>query len=318
MTYNLLTVDPVGPEIVALALAGCLGIAVGDVDVADSDGDPDLRNWDAPVSCEYRAVQGDVAWSLDVYAQEHVADQPPESDLAAGFAKAAMTTVLFPAEEAPPSAYWAVTPEGVLTRARLELSDDEPPLYAITAVEAPVPQLPGATVTRFAEIVREQRPDTPVAWAFAASVEKVRQAASGLARLSLDDGTGSPVWTAKGNLVAWERGITQMESGWAPSGWYPAGLYRERLESRDELAGIGAHLPRDVTELLDEALEQLDRRFAAATEDDPAGSLRRELTGSSAEQTPVGWWWHRRPNPAPWEQACPLPGSVVKSKEINR
>lgn len=103
--------------------------------------------------------------------------------------------------------------------------------------------------------------------------------------------------------MAWERAITQMESGWAPSGWYPAGLYRERLESRDELAGIGAHLPRDVTELLDGAVEQLDGRFAAATEDDPAGSLRRELTGGSVEQTPLGWWWHRRPNPAPWEQA---------------
>ncbi|WP_328763030.1 MULTISPECIES: hypothetical protein [unclassified Streptomyces] len=301
MTYNLLTIDAVSPEVMALALAGCLGIAVGDVDVADSDGDPDLRNWDAPVSCEYRAVRGDVAWSLDVYAQEEAADQPPEADVAAGFAKAVMTTVLFPAEEAPPSAYWAVTPEGLLTRARLELSDDEPPFYEVTAVEAPVPQLPRATVTRFAEIVREQRPDTPVAWAFAASVVKVRQAASGLARLSLDDGTGSPVRTAKGNLVVWERVITQMESAWAPSGWYPAHLYRERLESRDELAGIGARLPRDVTELLDEALEQLDGRFVAATEDDPSGSLRRELAGGSSEQTPVGWWWHRRPNPAPWE-----------------
>ncbi|MFJ5632635.1 hypothetical protein ACIQF5_08280 [Streptomyces goshikiensis] len=303
MTYNLLTLDAVSPEVMALALAGCLGIAVGDVDVADSGGDPDLRNWDAPVSCEYRAVHGDVAWSLDVYAQEHVADQPLESELATGFAQAAMTTVLFPAEEAPPSAYWAVTPEGLLTRARLELSDDEPPLYEVTAVEAPVPQLPRATVTRFAEIVREQRPDTPVAWAFAASVDKVRQAASGLARLSLDDGTGSPVWTAKGNLVVWERVITQMESAWAPSGWYPADLYRERLESRDELAGIGARLPRDVTELLDAALEQLDGRFIAATEDDPSGRLRRELTGVSAEQARVGWWWHRCPNPAPWEQA---------------
>ncbi|MFF1495559.1 hypothetical protein [Streptomyces sp. NPDC058304] len=86
MTYNLLTVDAVSPEAMAAALAGCLGIAVGDVEVADPDGDPDLRNWDAPVSCEHRAVHGDVAWSLDVYAQEHVADQPLESDLAARFA----------------------------------------------------------------------------------------------------------------------------------------------------------------------------------------------------------------------------------------
>ncbi|WP_405702402.1 hypothetical protein [Streptomyces sp. NBC_00069] len=303
MTYNLLTVDPVSPETMAVALAGCLGVAVGDVETADPDGDPDLRNWEAPVSCEYRAVRGEVAWSLDIYAQEHVADQPLESDLAAGFAKAAMTTVLFPAEEAPPSAYWVVTPEGLLTRARLELSDDEPPLYEVTAVEAPVPRLPRAIVTRFAEIVREQRPDTPVAWAFAASVEKVRQAAAGLARLSLDDRTGSPVWYVKNNLVVWERVITQMECGWAPSGWYPADLYRERLEARDELAGIGARLPGDVTELLGRALEPLDRRFAAATEEDPSGSLRRELTGVCAEQVAGGWWWRRRPNPTPWEKA---------------
>ncbi|MFJ3516441.1 hypothetical protein [Streptomyces sp. NPDC090131] len=293
MTYNLLTIDAVSPEAMALALAGCLGIAGGDVDVADADadGDPGLRNWDAPVSCAYRTVRGDVARSLDVHAQEGAAGRPAEADVAAGFAKAVMTTVLFPAGEAPPSAYWAVTPEGLLTRARLELSDDEPPLYEVTAVEAPVPQLPRATVTRFAEIVREQRPDTPVARAFAASAERMGQA------------DGSPVRTAEGSLVVWERVITQMESAWAPSGWYPADLYRERLEARDELAGIGDRLPREVTELLAEALEQLDRRFAAATEDDPSGSLRRELAGASAERAPAGWWWHRRPNPAPWEKA---------------
>ncbi|MFJ4780734.1 hypothetical protein [Streptomyces sp. NPDC088762] len=302
MTYNLLTVDAVSPESMAVALAGCLGVAVSDVEVADSDGDFELRNWDAPVSCEYRGVRGDVAWSLDIYAQEQVSDQPLEPDLAAQFAKAVATTVLFPAEEAPPSAYWAVTPEGLLTRARLELSADEPPIYMIPAVEAPVPQLPRAAVVRFAEIVREQRPDTPVAEDFTSSVERVRRAASELSRLSLDDGVGSPIWSARNKLVVWERVIRQMESGWAPSGWYPADLYRERLEARDALVGISAHLPREVTELLDKALEELDRQFAAATEEDPSGSLRRELTGAS-EQTSVGWWWHRRPVPVPWEQA---------------
>lgn len=81
-----------------------------------------------------------------------------------------------------------------------------------------------------------------------------------------------------------------------------SGLYRERLEARDELAGIGGRLPREVTELLGEALEELDRRFAAATGEDPSGSLRRELTGASAARTPVGWWWQRCPDPTPWEQ----------------
>ncbi|MFJ3959790.1 hypothetical protein OG444_24585 [Streptomyces sp. NBC_01232] len=286
-----------------LALAGCLGIPVGDVDVADSDGDPDLRNWDAPVSCEYRAVYGDVSWSLDIYADANVADQPLESDLAARFAKAAATTVLFPASESLPSAYWLVTQEGLLTRARLELSDDEPPLYSITAVEARVSQLPRATVTRFAEIVREQRPETPVANGFEASVQRMRKSASEQTRLSLDDSTGSPVWSAKDNLVAWERGIVQMESDWAPSGWYPAELYRERLEARDALADLGRRLPGGVNVLFSEALEQLDSRFAAATVEDVAGLLRGELLGASVEQTVAGWWWHRRPDPVPWEQA---------------
>ncbi|MEV0276323.1 hypothetical protein AB0I22_08065 [Streptomyces sp. NPDC050610] len=300
MTYNLLTVDAVSPETMAVALAGCLGIAAGDVEVADPDGDPDLRNWDAPVSCEYRAVHGDVAWSLDIYVQDEAADQPLEPEVAARFAKATATTVLFPAEEAPPSAYWAVTPEGLLTRARLELSDEEPPLHEITAVEAAVPQLPKAVVTRFAEIVREQKPATPVAEAFAATVEQVRQAASGLARYSLDDGIGSPIWSAKDNLTVWERFVRQLESGWAPSGWYPADLYRERLEARDELAGIGARLPHEVAEPLGKALTELDSRFAAATEEDLSGSLRRELSGPSADQAAVGWWWRRRPEPVPW------------------
>ncbi|OEJ33509.1 hypothetical protein BGK67_21180 [Streptomyces subrutilus] len=300
MTYNLLTVDFISPETMAVALAGCLDIAVGDVDVADADGDPGLRNWDAPVSCEYRPVFGDVTWSLGIYADERVADQPLEPDLAARFAKAAATTVLFPAPEAPPSAYWVVTQEGILTRARLELSDEDPPLYTVTAVEAPVPRFPHATVTRFAEIVREQRPDTPVADGFAASVERVRQSAAEPTRAALDDVTGSPVWSAKDNLVAWERVIAHMESGWAPSGWYPAELYRERLEARDALADISSRLPRDLTPLLDEALERLDRRFAAATAEDDAGLLRRELADASSTGNSTGWWWSRRPEPAPW------------------
>ncbi|MGW9073354.1 hypothetical protein ACWGQT_28415 [Streptomyces yangpuensis] len=66
--------------------------------------------------------------------------------------------------------------------------------------------------------------------------------------------------------MAWERFIVQMESGWAPSGWYPPELYRERLEARDLLADLGSRLPAEVTALLDEALQQLDTRFAAAAD----------------------------------------------------
>ncbi|MFE1900850.1 hypothetical protein [Streptomyces yangpuensis] len=291
--YSLLTVDAVGPDTMVLALAGCFAVAVGDVDVAGADGDPDDRTWDAPVSCEYRAVFGDVAWSLDVYADGHVAEPPLEPDLAVSFAGAVGTTVLFPASEAPPGAYWAATPEGLLTRARLEFSDDEPHRRRVTAVEAPVARFPRATVTRFAEIVREQRPATPLADAFAAAS----------ARTALDDSTGSPVWSARSNLVAWERGIVQMESGWAPSGWYPAELYRERLQARDALADIAGRLPAEVAVLFGETLERLDGRFAAATEEDATGILRKELLGVAFPgRVPGGWWWHRRPDPVPWEQ----------------
>lgn len=160
-------------------------------------------------------------------------------------------------------------------------------------------QLPRAVVTRFDEIVREQKPDTPVAAAFAVSVERVRQAASILRRLALDDNAGSPVRVAQDDLVVWERLVRQLECCWAPSGWYPADLYRERLEARDELAAIGARLPPEITDLLGKALEELDSRFVAANEEDPSGSLRRELTGLPAKDASASPWWLRRPDPRP-------------------
>ncbi|PWK70414.1 hypothetical protein BCL76_105368 [Streptomyces sp. CG 926] len=289
--YHLLTVDALDPQVMAAALARCFGVAVADVGVAHADADAELRDWTAPVLCTYDVCFGDLARSLDVYAQHQVADQPAESEVAARFAKAAGTTVLFSAVEAYPSAYWAATPEGLLTRVRLEPSDDEPPLLTVDSAEAPLPQLPHAVVERFAEIVREQRPPSPVAQAFMASA----------ARRWPDDG---PHQSLEGPLIVWERLILQMESGWAPSGWYPADLYRERLEARDELARIGAGLPPEVRRLLDDAVAGLDLRFVRATEEDPSGRLVEELTGGRPPgRAGLGRWWYRRPDPAPWEQA---------------
>ncbi|MFE9532811.1 hypothetical protein [Streptomyces sp. NPDC006691] len=280
---------------------------VDEVDVGTPDTDPDLRNWDAAVSCQLEPRQGDLSCALDIYVQETVPDPLPEPELAARFAKAMNTTVLFPADEVLPSAYWAATPQGLTTRARLEPSDDEPPEdepppYTVTATEAAVPQFPRATVERFEEIVREQRPDSPVADRFRAVLEGMREAPSCGARLSLDGAVGSPLWSAQNNLVVWERVITQMESGWAPSGWYPAGLYRERLEARDTLVDLVGRLPRDVAELLREALDGLDQRFVAATVEHAAGLQGRLPGRRPSEHRPTGWWWHRRPEPLPWDQ----------------
>ncbi len=100
--------------------------------------------------------------------------------------------------------------------------------------------------------------------------------------------------------MVWERGITRLESGWAPSGWSPADLYRERLKARAALARSGACLPREAAALLHAALEELDRRLAAATGEDRAGGLRRELTWGHGEESGAGWRWYRRPDPVPW------------------
>src|SRR2546429_186626 len=70
VTYNLLTVDSLNPGAVTVALAECLDVTVDEVDVGAPDTDPDLRYWNAAVSCELQPVLGDLAWSLDVYVQE--------------------------------------------------------------------------------------------------------------------------------------------------------------------------------------------------------------------------------------------------------
>jgi hypothetical protein len=300
MTYNFLTVGPITPEAITAALAKHLGVAVSEVDVADADGDPDERNWDALVSCEYSAVRGDVNWSLDIYAQDAVAHQPTERRLASAFASATQTAVLFPAEETFPSAYWLATPEGVVSRARLLASDDEQPVYTVDAVEAPVPQLPNAELTKIPEVVREVRIATPTADAFADALASLRQLPSGSLDPALSEESGSPAWYACTQLGSWEMLIRQMAAQWAPSDWYPQDLYRDRLTSRDGLAELRDQLPKNAADLLQDSLEQLDRLFIELTGEDAEHLLARELAVPGQDPGVHGWWWYRRPDPLPW------------------
>ncbi|MFG3010070.1 hypothetical protein ACGFZB_06370 [Streptomyces cinerochromogenes] len=290
MTYNFLTVEPLSAEVVAAVLAQCLDVSVQDVDVADEDTDQELRNWDALVFCDEVTVLGDVSTSLDIYVQESVQPQPSERDLASAFASAADTVVLFPAEEAPPSAYWLATEAGLVTRARLYGSDDEP-RYTIDRVEAPVGRLPHVTVARIPEVVRELKIATPLTDAFAAHLRRMHPDEAGT--------LGSPAWTASDRLGAWEKLVRHMEAGWAPSGWFPPDLYCERLEVRDELEQVCTQLPKDATVLLRNSLGSLDALFAELTVDDTGGLLRKELLPACAA-SPHGWWWNRRPEPLPW------------------
>ncbi|GGZ79806.1 hypothetical protein ACFOOM_07220 [Streptomyces echinoruber] len=176
MTYNFFTVDRLQPPRIADALISCLHVEQGAVDVADTDGDQENRNWDALVTCDYSYVDGDVSLALDIYVQEAVTPQPPEPETASAFAAAARTIVLYPAEENIPSAYWLVTPTGLVTRARLMASDDETPEYSIDAVEVAVPQLPRARVMQLPEIVREQYVPTPATKEFVLALAALREA----------------------------------------------------------------------------------------------------------------------------------------------
>ncbi|MFF1923570.1 hypothetical protein ACFVW8_23735 [Streptomyces sp. NPDC058221] len=286
--YNLLVAGAMEPRTLVTVLASAFDVNAADVDVADRFGDPDLRNWEAAVSCQYDALHGDLSWELDVYAQEFVPTPPSESALAQHIATATGLVVLFPAESFPPSAYWAATPEGNITRVRLYESDEEVPVYSVDAVEVPIRQLPNAKVMRIPEVVRELRIPTPVTDSF-----RKNMPAHFLSQLGLE-------WKFSDCLGAWEMLVTHMASGWAGSGWCPPDIYQERLAARDRLTTIPDTLPPDAVATLRQGLQQLDSTYARLTMEDPQGSLIALLPGPQAPSGDLGWWWYRRPEPLPW------------------
>ncbi|MEU6381050.1 hypothetical protein [Streptomyces sp. NPDC046909] len=294
MMYNLLVTHQAEPSRLAAVLASAFNVGLQDVDVADPHGNPDRRNWEAAVSCEYSALRGDLTQSLEIYAQKSVTDPPSESALSQQVAAATGTVVLFPAEEDLPSAYWVATPEGRFTRARLYASDDEEtPVYVIDAVESPVPQLSDTRVMRIPEVVRELKIATPLSDSFD---ERLR---------AHSVPPGGTEWQIADRLGAWEKLVSHMESGWAGSGWCPPDLYRERLEARDGLEDVAPH-PAEAAEAeaiaaeLRDALRRLDSTYARLTVEDQEAELAGFLLGSEARQRQLGWWWHRRPEPLPW------------------
>ncbi|MFJ2707909.1 hypothetical protein ACIO3R_32625 [Streptomyces sp. NPDC087428] len=288
MMYNLLIAGRMEPHELATILSSTFHLSVEDVDVADYLGDADRRNWEASVSCEYSALRGDLSWSLEIYAQKSIADPPSESVLAQRVATATGVVVLFPAMEHLPSAYWAATPEGNVTRVRLYESDEEAPVYVVDAVEIPVRQLPNAKVMRIPEVVRELRIATPITDSF-----REQMPAHLLAQRGAE-------WKFSDCLAAWEKLVVHLASGWAGSGWCPPDMYRERLAARDGLATAPDQLPPGAVTVLRQGLQQLDSTYAHLTKEDPRGSLIGLLLGAEARGRQLGWWWHRRPEPLPW------------------
>ncbi|WP_405665219.1 hypothetical protein OG379_24855 [Streptomyces sp. NBC_01166] len=153
--YTFLTVHRPAPAAMAIALAEVVGVTAAEVDVADeSDGH---RDWTAAVLCDRMSLTGDLALCWDVRVAPRVAPPPPtEAEAALLLAALLGTTVLHPAGGVVrPSAYWAATPDGIRTRARVldedDTSEDGPPSLIVDAVEEPVAQLPRARVERILE-----------------------------------------------------------------------------------------------------------------------------------------------------------------------
>jgi hypothetical protein len=252
----------------ATALAEMLSLPPESVDVGTED---DLeRNWDALVSCTLTPLSGELHWHLDIYVSKTVSAPPPEATAAAWLAVRLRTVVAYQALPMPPSAFWLVGPDGKRTRARIY--EDDGPSYRIDAVERPIPALPGLRVSPIPEVIREYRVPTPL-------TDRLRSPEAG---------------TVMNALGAWEGMVSRLSDGWPPDGWYPLEYYRQDLETRDDLETAMGALPEAARAEVAQALAEIDRRFAAATEDDGGEALS---AGSP------GWWWRRVPNPAPWHNA---------------
>ncbi|MBM7437345.1 hypothetical protein [Streptomyces sp. HB132] len=152
-SYTFLTVHRTSPDAMAAALADVVGVTAAEVDVAeDSDGH---RDWTAAVLCHFTDLDGDLALAWDVHVSAGVEPAPPaEAEAARRLAARLGTTVLHPAAGVRPSAYWAATPDGTSTRARVLDGDTDGntrPVLIVHAVEKPVGPLPGARVERIRE-----------------------------------------------------------------------------------------------------------------------------------------------------------------------
>ncbi|MCH5672921.1 hypothetical protein [Streptomyces gilvus] len=274
---NLFTVAHLDPTALRRALASALTVPAEAVDVADADGDQEVRRWDAPVLCTYRLLSppGDLALELDISVSGATASALTEADLASRLALWTTTSILHPALDLTlDSAYWIRTPDGRAVRCRLETIDsDEDTTYRVDMAEQAVPDLPRATVDPLPEALDHEPLPTPVSDAFLAGYPR---------------GTTS---SAEGRvhyaLRVWERLVRRLESGWQPSGTYREDLFMRDLEARDCLAQLVQEIDGVHADALRSAIADIDRIF-------------RNHTGPGLSREPDRRWWHRRVEQAPW------------------
>ncbi|WP_158706463.1 MULTISPECIES: hypothetical protein [Streptomyces] len=279
---TLLTTGDRVPERIASTLAEFFGVSVAEVDVCDA-WDLENRNWEASVTCEYMALDGDLNWSLAITADDVPAPQLSEEALALAVARSLRLFVIFPSDY--PDISWidrVATPAGEVGYVNTVEEEGEPPRWTVAVSEIAVPAFPHAEVRHIPEIIRQLQLPTPITDACVAEGCTWREA----------------LWP----LVNWERLSVRMAGDWPPSGWYPVDMYVEDLELRDQVSGVIAQLPTDVQKSAMDALEQIDQAYHRLTIDDGGADL------AEATQLPLdgrAWYWHRRPSNPPWEKTDP-------------
>lgn len=299
MTYNLILRGEMSTERLAAALAALVSLPIDSVDVgADSDED---RNWSAPVNCTYVELAGDVQWRLDIYLDESIVNQPNEAQAAAWLARQLQTVILYPAEVAPPSAFWLVGPDGRHIRARLYEDDDDSDILTcwISAVEYPVAMMPALPVMPIPEVIREYRVAAPITEWLRGILRPLLESEKSMGKSTAG---AQEAWYACTRLGAWESMVNRLASGWPPDGWYPAVYYQQDLETRDELAQMCRTYQQVVRGPLEAALVDVDRQFKALTQEDLEGALAAELGSKYAGTASSEWWWRRIPHPLPWSR----------------
>ncbi|MFI0711988.1 hypothetical protein ACH4SK_15280 [Streptomyces inhibens] len=144
--YGFCVVGDCAPGALTAALAQCLGVRAADVEVAGEEYDPQTRNWQAAVSCDCAAADGEVSWVLDVYVSERVPAPPGSRDLARGLAAALGRVVVCEARPYQSGACWVAVPDGRTVRGRLYDPGDVAGRtgFVMDALESPLPQFPDA------------------------------------------------------------------------------------------------------------------------------------------------------------------------------
>ncbi|MFJ4478700.1 hypothetical protein ACIQVR_30030 [Streptomyces xanthochromogenes] len=265
----------------SVTLAEAFHVEVAQTDVSDSS-ELENRNWDAIVTCEYEHLDGDLAWSLGIYAADEVGQHPSEAQLALLLAQRLGTPVFFSWDGGLPWIRTVALPGGGTTLARTTELNDNKSGFSVDAAEAPVPGFPHLTVTHLPEVVRAYQIATP------------------LTDAAVPPGTGDDLGNIRSLLVMWERLGIRMSTNWPPDGWYSARLYQEDLEYRSQLESGLRDVPEARRSQLEALVSQLDAVYCDLTIDDGGSALSSDLQGSIKDLVRLPWYWHRYPVDAPW------------------